>query len=302
MISLSTSAYFERATRQMADLRGQADELQLQISTGQRLSRASDDPVAAARLRTLSRSQSLSKIDQTNSDRAAADLKLTDSALQSVADIVTRAKELATKAATGTYNAAQRASMGTEIEGLQKSLLLVMNGRNSAGHALFGGATSGQSYQETSGTITYVGTAATLPLDLGEGQTVTPGLTGPEVLNFDVAGSPTDLFAVLGTLSAALQSGTGDPIGAAQDAMNGLDAGLEKVTTAQTVVGARMNWVDLMDDRRTQTGELRADEQKTVGGADPAETIARLQEMMTVLEASQASFVKLANLSLFNMI
>ncbi|AKH44174.1 flagellar hook-associated protein 3 FlgL [Altererythrobacter atlanticus] len=302
MINLSTSAYFERATRQMGDLRSRANKMQEQISTGDRLTRSSDDPVAAARLRTLSRTQTLSDIDKTNSDRAAADLKLADSALSSVAEIITRAKELTIQAANGIYGETERATIGMELENLQKSLLLVMNGENSAGHALFGGQTSGDSYELQGGSYAYVGTAQTTPLDLGEGQDVIPGVTGPEVLEFEVNGSTTDLFAVLGNLAAVLQDSSQDGTSAANAALDSLDAGLQKVTTAQTVIGARMNWVDLMDTRRIEASELNADEKATVGGADIAETTARLQEMLTVLEASQASFVRLANLSLFNMI
>ena len=46
MISLSTSAFYEQSARQIASLRAEADDLQRQIGTGERLSRSSDDPVA----------------------------------------------------------------------------------------------------------------------------------------------------------------------------------------------------------------------------------------------------------------
>lgn len=302
MISLSTGAFFERATRQIGDLRSQADSLQQQIGSGQRLDRSSDDPVAASRLRTLARQQRIAEVDQRNSESASTDLQLTDSALDSVANVVIRAKELATQAANGTLNASQRASIGTEIEGLAGNLLAIANTRNSAGHALFGGQASGNAYSMTGGVVSYDGTATLNSIDLGDGQSVQPGLVGPEAFNFDVGGTGTDLFSVLGGLAAALQGGSADPAQSARDALGALDTGLDKVTTAQTVVGSRMGWIELMDDRRTQMGELVADEQSSVGGADLATTMTRLQEMMTVLEASQASFVKLANLSLFDAI
>jgi flagellar hook-associated protein 3 FlgL len=44
---------------------------------------------------------------------------------------------------------------------------------------------------------------------------------------------------------------------------------------------------------------MRAAEQADLGGTDIAETVARLQQAMLVLEASQASFARLAGLSLF---
>lgn len=302
MISLSTGAFYERATRQIGDLRSQADSLQQQIGSGQRLDRSSDDPVAAARLRTLARQQRIADVDQRNSQSANTDLQMTDSALESVANLVIRAKELATQAANGTLNSGQRASIGIEIEGLAGNLLAIANARNSAGHALFGGQAAGDAYSVTGGVVGYDGTATLNPIDLGDGQSVQPGLIGPDAFSFNAGGTSTDLFSVLGGLAAALQGGVADPAQAARDALGTLDTGLDKVTTAQTVVGSRMGWIELMDDRRTQMGELVSDEQTSVGGADLATTMTRLQEMMTVLEASQASFVKLANLSLFNAI
>ena len=47
---------------------------------------------------------------------------------------------------------------------------------------------------------------------------------------------------------------------------------------------------------------MRTSEKTEVGGADLTESIARLQNTMLVLQASQASFAKLANLSLFSVL
>lgn len=300
MISLSTSAFYERATRQVGTLRGQAEELQQQIGTGDRLSRSSDDPVAAARLRTLERAERMAAIDQRNSDVATTDLKLTDAALGAVADIIIRVQELATRAASDTLSPAQRASIGSEVDNLRQSLLATMNGRNHSGHSLFGGQASGLAYEASGATVGYVGFGEADAVELGEGQSVKAVIAGPEIINFDVGGAPTDLFAVLGNLAGALQTGT-NPGDASRSALAGLSAGLEKVTTAQTVVGARMGWVEVLDERRVARGELVADEQRAIGSADIAETMTRLTEVMTVLEASQASFVRLAGLSLFDM-
>lgn len=301
MIGLSTSAFYERATRQIGGLRSQAEKLQQQIGSGERLSKSSDDPVAAARMRMLERGERLAQIDQRNSGRAQTDLKIADQALASVADLVVRAKELALQASSQTISPEQRASIGGELAGLRQSLLSIANGRNAAGHALFGGQATGAAYTDDGTTATYVGTAGADTIGLGDGQSVDPAVTGPEVFAFEVDGTATDIFAVLGNLAGALQGG-GDTSGAASAALAGLDVGLDKVTTAQTVVGGRLNWIEIMDQRREANGELVADEKAAVGGANLAVTMTRLQEIMTVLEASQASFVRLSGLSLFNMI
>jgi len=70
IISTSTGAFFERARQDMKVLRGQAETVQAQISSGNRLARSSDDPVAASQLRSLARSETLAKVDTRNAQRA----------------------------------------------------------------------------------------------------------------------------------------------------------------------------------------------------------------------------------------
>ena len=298
MTILSTGAFYERSTLSMNTLRKQAEHLQTQIASGQRLTRSSDDPVAAARLRELARADSLSA-----ANRANADLALADNAIAEIANNLAQAQELATQAANGTLSDAQRRVIGEQLANIKANLIALANSRDSIGHALFGGEAAGNAYStDGSGNAVYVGTSSSGELPLGDGQSVVRGVTGPEVFNFTYDGNPTDLFAVIGTLAAALSSGAGDPAAAANEALGAMNVGLEKVTTTHTVLGARMNWVDLNIERYQQQGEVRADEQSTIGSTDVSSAITQLQQTMTVLEASQASFVKLANLSLFNLI
>lgn len=200
-------------------------------------------------------------------------------------------------------SASQRAGIATEIAAISGELVRLANTRDSAGHALFGGDTAGPAYTlDAGGNPVYAGTATASDLPLGDGQSVTRGLTGPEFLNFTVNGSPTTLFAVAKGLADALAGGSPDPAQSARDALGALDSGLEAITTQQTVIGTRLNWIDLNTERRTQMAELRSEEQADLGGTDLAEAVSRLQQTMTVLEASQASFARLSQLSLFQFL
>lgn len=301
IVSTSTSAFFERARANMKDLRSQAENLQGQLSSQQRLSRSSDDPVAASRLRTLSRMETLSNVDTTNAERANADLSLADAALTDIAEAIIHARELATEAASETLTSDQRAAIGLEMEGVYDSLFALANSRDSNGHALFGGQSAGDAYTlDGSGNPVYSGTTSSDTLSLGEGQSVTRSLTGPEFLNFTVNSTSTDLLTEIKNLASALQGSVADPAGAAKDALDTLTTGLDTLTTAQTVVGTRLSWIELTSDRRTNLTELRSTEETEIGATDIPTTVATLQETMLVLEASQASFSKLSSLSLFN--
>ncbi|HKX77827.1 MAG TPA: flagellar hook-associated protein FlgL [Novosphingobium sp.] len=299
----STSAFYERSKLDIRSLRSRAEGLQQQVGSGQRLTSSSDDPVAASRLRTLARADRMEKVDTTNANRAAADLTLADAALSSFADFLTRARELAIKAGNDTLTDDQRAAIGYELEQIHGNLVQIANSRDSAGHALFGGETTGDAYTlDSSGNAVYGGTGSSGELSLGDGQTVTRGLTGPQFLEFDIDGTPTDIMATIKGLATALQGTASDPAQAARDALGALNAGIDAVTTGQTLVGTRLAWIDLTTERRANLSELQNTEKADIGGTDIASTVAELQELMVILEASQASFGRLAGLSLFNQL
>lgn len=303
MSTVSTSGFYDSAVFSMNSLRNQATELQKQISTGYRLNTSADDPVAAARMRALTRADALSQIDEANANSTRSDLSLADDTLSNIATIATRIRELATQAANGTLTDAQRVGIGAEVTGLRQNLVALANTQDSRGQALFGGNGAGQAYTlDGSGNATYSGAPTADTLDLGAGLTVTRGITGPEFMG---PSGTADLLAVVKTLGDALQgngpSGT-TPQQAAQAALGPLENGLSAITTAQTIIGSRLSWIDTTNTIRDQMTQQRTDDESTVGGTDIAEAVSRLQQVSTILQASQASFVKLASLNLFSMI
>ncbi len=305
MINLSTGAFYERSTTQIASLRARAEALQEQIGTGERLQTSSDDPVAAARLRMLDREERISEVDTRNSQSAENNLQFTDEALGQMSTIISRARELSLQAANATTRDDQRALIAPALDGLRQNLLGIANGRNASGYSLFGGQTIGNAYDvdPVTGAATYVGTATLDAIEIGEDQSVTPGNTGPQVFSFeDANGNQTDIFAELAALATALRGGGQAAADAGRDGLTMLDTSFDKVTTAQTVLGSRLAWLELMTERRTDNAERIETERSVMGGADLAVTMSRLQEMLTVLEASQASFVRLSNLNLFSLL
>lgn len=302
-VSTTTSAFYDRSALDLNGLRQQMEKVQAQISSGNRLLDSSDDPLTASRLRNLSRQETLAKVDVSAANRATADLNLTDSAMTEMLNTLQRARELANQAATGTLSDTQRQSIGTELGELRQNLISLANTRDSAGNALFGGDAPGDAYSvdPTTGAVSYVGTGSPGLLALGDGQSVERSLTGPQFLNFGAGSSATDVFAALKSIGDAISAGGTGAQSAANAALVTLDDAINTVSTGQTVVGTRLSWIDLNVQRQTTMSEARTQDQTTLGATDIATAYTRLQELATVLQASQASFTKMAGLSLFNM-
>ncbi|NMN03015.1 MULTISPECIES: flagellin [unclassified Novosphingobium] len=302
-VSTTTSAFYERSSLDLTSLRAQMEQVQTQISSGNRLAASSDDPLTASRLRNLQRQDAISKVDAGSANRATADLNLTDSAMTEMINSLQRARQLANQAATGTLSNAQRTSIGNELVELRNNLVSLANTRDSAGNALFGGDASGDAYSvdATTGVVSYVGSGSAGSLELGDGQSVKRSLTGPEFLNFSTGTTSTDVFAALKAITDAISAGGSGAQSAASTALTTLDDAITSVSTGQTVVGARLSWIDLNTERQTTMSEARSQDQSTLGATDIPTAYTRLQELATVLQASQASFTKISGLSLFNM-
>lgn len=303
ILAKGTAAYYKRSIGQMAGLRLETERLQQQLSTGNRIEASSDDPVAATRLRSLSRLDRLAAIDSENAARVGDGLRYADNALQNVANDLARARELTVQAANGTLSDTQRALIGEELDQIRTGILASANLKASDGRPLFAGDGAGPAYTlDAAGNTLYAGTAAAGDVSLSDGLSVTRGVTGPEAFAFTSDGTATDIFAFIKDLAEAIKGGSTDPAAAARSALGGFDDALESLTRSQTVIGVRVGWVETVQNRQVVMSEARAQETADTGGVDFASTVAELQQMLVVLEASQASFARVSQLSLFNAI
>lgn len=303
ILTKGTAAFYDRSTAQMAGLRRESERLQQQITTGERLEVSSDDPVAASRLRNLSRQDRLAAVDGANAQRAGNALREADAALAGMANDLTRARELTVQAANGTLSPAQRRLIGEELSQLHSSLIASANSHGSDTRPLFAGEANGPAYLvDAAGNAVYSGTTDAGEITLGEGISVTREVTGPEIFGFTHEGAVTDTLSFVKGLADALKGAAADPAAAARAALSGFDGALDSLTRAQTIIGVRAAWVETVQDRQIVTSQDRAQEATDAGGVDLASTITQLQQMLTVLEASQASFVRIGQVSLFNTI
>ena len=300
-VSNSTGAFYERSLSQLSELRGSLEGLQNQISTGVRISRGSEDPAAASRLRTLARTERLSQVQADNADKLARDLEEAGDEVLGVANILARARELAILAANDPTGENGRAAIAEELAQLEEELFDRVNAETLTGEPLFAGTAAGPAFlRAPDGTVTYNGNGDIATVPVAPGTELERGLTGAQIFQFDVNGSPSSAFAVLSSLSAALQPGSPDPAAAARAAIDGLDVAIDTATRSQTVLGTRLAWVEVVQDNQANRALTVAEQQSDLGDTDIGEAIARLQQTLTALEASQLSFTRVANLTLFN--
>lgn len=304
MTSISTSAFYNLSIANMDKINQATQNLSQQLSTGNRLTHSYDDPVAAAQMRTMQAADTLSTADTANASAAKASLSLTDTTLDQFTSIITSIQTLATQAASDTTNASDKANIGTQISAYYQQLVDLSNTKDSYGNYVFSG-TSGSSpayTQDSSGNATYTGGSSASAISLGGSLSVTPSVTGPEVMDFTTSsGVSGNLLSTVKNLADSLTAGTATS--ASMNATGGtfeqLSAALSQVSATQTVVGARSAWITTATTVQTTAQTARTSTEATVGGTDYTTATAQLSQQMLALSASQASFAKLSSMSLF---
>lgn len=166
--------------------------VQQQLSTGSRISRPGEDPVAAATLSILDARLERSAQIVRNLDHASASLASLDTALGEASDLVLEARQIALDQVNSTYSESDRAAQATVVDSLLQQLFSLSNRTGVQGH-LFGGTAPGTppvteffgAYRyaaPSGGLLTDLRHGSAAPLTLGNGNAI--GATSARVAGF----------------------------------------------------------------------------------------------------------------------
>lgn len=149
--------------------------IQEKLSSGQRVNRPGDDPVAAARIYVIDKS--IKQLDQWNANGlyAQGKLELEDTVLTNFTDVMQRIRELTIYGMNDTQNVNGRQAIAAEMRGLLENLKALANTQDSNGEYIFAGDKSTTpAYQAvTAANVTQLST----------------GLKAPEPTNYFTVGS-----------------------------------------------------------------------------------------------------------------
>lgn len=137
---ISTRQTFLNSVSNMQTSQSKLADLQNQISTGKKLNKPSDDPVAAAQVVKLNRELAQTEKFQDNIDVTQRRLELEETVLDNLNNATTRIRELTIQAGSGVNSDSDRKTIATEIRGLVEYSASLMNTQDSQGEYLFAGS------------------------------------------------------------------------------------------------------------------------------------------------------------------
>ena len=306
-MQISTAFIFDRATTQMSNAMNALSKSQAQIATGKQILNPSDAPDQAAMMArikaTIARQDNYSKA----LDTVQARLDLESTTLSSASDVLVRIKELAIQATNGTQGTVSRTAIATEMQGLRNQLLSLANARDTTGNYIFAGSkVSTPAFKaDSAGAVSYQGDQTRMNIAVGDQRQLPLNRPGTNafvrVVRTDTDGvsSGTGFFQAVDDLISAVKDNDKSVMQRGLTEMSALHTG---VVLAQADSGTSMKVVEqqgiMLDDTKITLKTALS----KVEDLDMATAITQMQKQMVSLEAAQASFAKISQLSLFKYI
>jgi flagellar hook-associated protein 3 FlgL len=177
---VSSKLFNEQQVRAFQNLRADMQGIQEKISSGNKINRASDDPMGAVNLSAAKEQQIL--IDQytKNSDVAFMRLDLSDKTLSEFTSVLTRMTELGATAGNGIYDGFGHQAILQEMEQLFEVAVSLANTTDSLGRPLFSGRSSVDVpfSKNVDGSIEYHGDRGKHSVQISESLNVATGVDG----------------------------------------------------------------------------------------------------------------------------
>ncbi|MDH5671844.1 MAG: flagellar hook-associated protein FlgL [Myxococcales bacterium] len=271
------SQFYASSQRSIARARQDMAAAQERAATGLRVSKPSDDPLAAAQARReASRGRKASDHARTI-DFGRVGLRAADAALDEVSGTLQRARELALQAANSTVSSGDRGSIAGEIDSLRELVVSLAN-TEAAGRYVFGGYRDESEPFDQSGT--YAGTLEGREVEVSPGVRMPLGVTGERIFG---ASSGQDVFAALQNLSDALRA---DDLDAIRSSVGELVAADEQVVEARGELGVHMNAFEMAHSLSQRTQQLTQENISELVGADPFQAYSDLASSQQALQAA----------------
>ncbi|MGI6413493.1 MAG: flagellar hook-associated protein FlgL [Syntrophomonadaceae bacterium] len=294
-------------------------EFQQQLSSGKRVNKPSDDPIAVTKLLMVKSTLAFHEQYTRNVENAKSYLDMADTALDNATQIMQRAREIAGYGATGTVPQASMEALAEEVNGLVEELIQVANS-SFGGRYIFGGTYTTMPpftiKEQENGKVSEVqfinsdfvasnpdiaemlDNTYRLEIEVETGVTMDIS-SGKQTFHTDHEGQPSPgaIFNTLIQLRIHLENGDKEKT---NQKISEMDQLIDNILSERAVVGAKSKRMELAYNRfETYKVEIKSLLGK-LEDVDYAEAMIRFKSQETVYQAALAASAKIIQPTLIN--
>ncbi|MCX5807267.1 MAG: flagellar hook-associated protein FlgL [Proteobacteria bacterium] len=284
---------FDVFKNNLSSLKETLDKTQTRIASGKKILAPSDDPIAASAGVALEAEKNLNDRYKKNLEKLKTVGGFYDTSINSINDLLTRAKEISITQASDTMDASTRISANEEIKGIIEQLVTIGNTKVGNNY-IFGGKKSNMKpfTIDADYNVTFNGSSDVDSIYVDKGTKEDAGISGQSVFISD-----TNVFTVLKNFSDALDGNDLTGIG---EAIDNIDNSLEKTQTNLAHAGTYMarveNYIGYKETRDVDITESLSQ----MTDIDMTQAVTDFNTLSTAYEAMLYSMAKVQSLTILN--
>jgi flagellar hook-associated protein 3 FlgL len=283
------------------------------ISSGRRVEKPSDDPMAASQAVMVKQSESRNQQYATARGFAKNSMSLQMSLASQMVNITTKIQETLVAAGNdATLSDEDRSSLADQLQGLKDQLVGIGNTKDGVGRYIFAGFQSDKPpfVADATGKITYQGGDKQITQKVDRNIEMVTNFTGIETLQSSGSkGTAPDIFEALdGAITALREPLAGKPQADRDAALEKIDeanrvnrATLNNISSVEAKLGLQLQELDNLDDLGADTSLRNAKRLSELRELDWTQAISDYYQEESVLQASYKVFNDMKDMSMFKM-
>lgn len=260
-----------------------------QISTGKSINRVSDDPIGMNQKMLVEQSYNRIEQFQRNLNDAKSFVELSESTINSVQNVMMESKDIAVKAANGTYSQSDLDTFVKTIEQNIQQLVGLGNTKQMGKYIYAGENTQTKPFDYDGTTLTYNGDSTETKFQVSTAIDMTvldPG-------NKSLEGAINSLI----DLRNQVQSGNKTNI---ENSIQNYDNAFDTVVNFRSELGTRLNSIDALNNIYETSKVNLSSQKEQIEGIDLTKTIMDFQNIQRSYQGSLQASAKVMSLSIMN--
>lgn len=283
----------------------QLGKIMQQLATNKRMLLPSEDPIASVRVMRVQREEASLEQYRKNIDNVSGSLSTQEANLKSISDAILNVRDRLLWAANGSNTSEDLAAIAGELENLEKTLFTATNVRDEEGRYLFSGTlsdTPSVTYDAATETYSVTGNDKYRQAAVANGVLVEENVTA---MNIFGAGMDmlNELHAVVTMLKDPALDASDPAVGTQIRAtIDQLDVTHSKLLGNITELGGRQNTLTLLSDSNDEVSLVNKKIEGELSQLDYAGATIDLNNYQLALQATQKTYLKINQLSLFSLL
>lgn len=293
-MKISTAQFFKANADSMSRGQSKVSDIQAKLGSGKVINSPSEDTTKANTITKMEAQLEKLEVYASSMDVAKTRLTSEESVLSSLTEVFQRLSELAIQGANGTMASEDRSVLAAEVSELRKEVFRLGNTKDLDGNYLFSGnrIDAPSFIEDANGSVVYNGDFGRLSVNVSDSREISVNTLGNELLS-------SDDFDALKKLEEGLRN---DDIDSIRGSVDSLKMVSDRLSVSFGQMAGRFAAINTQSELNEEVSVRITTLLSQTRDLDYATAVTELSRETLALQALQASFTRISQLTLFNFL